>query len=112
MVTSSSEILDLLLTRYSSTRRVVVTGRPPWGSLRRNIFERYEVEEIIIKGQLALPDLRRVVEGALDQKMWRAPQDVKLKRSGLRQRLRDWQRSQASLMNDKIRLRGNREEAR
>lgn len=97
------EILDLLRTRYPSTRRVVVTGRPPWGSLRANIFERYEVEEIIIKGQLTLPDLRRVVEGALDQKMWGVPQDVKLNKSVLRQRLRDWQRVQTSLMNDKIR---------
>lgn len=97
------EILDLLRTRYPSTRRVVVTGRPPWGSLRANIFERYEVEEIIIKGQLNLPDLRRVVEGALDQKMWGVPQEVKLNKSELRQRLHDWQRSQASLMNDKIR---------
>lgn len=97
------EILDLLRSRYPSTRRIVVTGSPPGGSLRANIFERYEVEEIIIKGQLTLPDLRRVVEGALDQKMWGVPQDVKLRKSELKQRFRDWQRSQASLMNDKMR---------
>lgn len=97
------EILDLLRTRYTLTRRIVVTGSPPSGSLRANIFERYEVEEIIIKGQFALPDLRRVVEGALDQSMCDVPQDVKLRKSELRQRFRDWQRSHASLMNDKIR---------
>lgn len=97
------EILDLLRTRYLLTRRVVVTGSPPSGSLRANIFERYEVEEIIIKGQLALPDLRRIVEGALDQTMWDVPRDVKLSKSELRQRFRDWQRVQASLLNDKIR---------
>lgn len=96
------EILDLLRARYPVTRRVVVTGSPPRGPLRTNIFERYEVEEIIIKGELALPDLRRVVEGALDQRMSGVPQDVKLRKSGLRQRFRDWQRSQASLMNDKV----------
>jgi hypothetical protein len=97
------EILDLLRTRYPLTRRIVVTGSPPRGPLRANIFERYEVEEIIIKGQLALPDLRRVVEDAIDQTMWDVPQDVKLRKSELRQRLRDWQRSQVNLMNDKIR---------
>lgn len=97
------EILDLLRTRYPLTRRVVVTGSPPWGSLRANIFQRFEVEEIIIKGQQALPDLRRVVEGALDQAMWDVPQDVKLRKSELRQRFRDWQRNQANLLNEKIR---------
>lgn len=97
------EILDLLRTRYPLTRRIVVTGSPPQGSLRANIFERYEVEEIIIKGQLNLPDLRRVVEGALDQTTWGVPQDVKLRKSELRQRFRDWQRSQASVMNARIR---------
>lgn len=97
------EILDLLRARYPLTRRVVVTGSPPRGPIRANIFERYEVEEIIIKGLLTLPDLRRVVEEALDQTMWGVPQEVKLRRSELRQRFRDWQRSQARLLNDKMR---------
>jgi CheY-like chemotaxis protein len=97
------EILDLLRARYPTTRRIVVTGNPPGGPLRANIFERYEVEEIIIKGQLTLPDLRRVVENALDQTKWGAPHQVKLHRSELRQRFRDWRRGQASLMTEKIR---------
>jgi CheY-like chemotaxis protein len=97
------EILDLLRTRYPLTRRIVVTGSPPRGPLRANIFERYEVEEIIIKGDVTLPDLRRVVEGALDLTMWDVPQEVKLRKSELRQRFRDWRRSQQNLINDKIR---------
>jgi response regulator RpfG family c-di-GMP phosphodiesterase len=86
------EILDLLRARYPTTRRIVITGSPPKGAVRANIFERYGVEEIIIKGALSLPDLRRVVEDALSSGTDEMSQDVKLSRSELRQRLRDWRR--------------------
>jgi CheY-like chemotaxis protein len=62
------DLLDLMRIRYPSTFRVLVTGRPPAGSVRRNVFERYGVEEIIIKSNLDMPDLRRVVEEAIDQR--------------------------------------------
>jgi hypothetical protein len=59
------EILDMLMMDYPGTRRIVVTGHPPEGGLRVNIFERYGVDEIIIKGRTTLPDLRRIVTEAL-----------------------------------------------
>jgi CheY-like chemotaxis protein len=61
------ELLDLIRIRYPSTYRVLVTGSPPGGSVRRTMFERYGVEEIIIKTQLDVPDLRRVIEEAIAQ---------------------------------------------
>ncbi len=97
------EILDLLRARHPTTRRVVVTGNPPEGPVRANIFDRYEVEEIIIKGQFYLRDLRKVVEDALGRGADNLPQGVKLLKSELRQRLRDWQRNQGDLVNRRVR---------
>jgi CheY-like chemotaxis protein len=86
------ELLDLLRMRYPSTRRIVITGSPPAGAVRKNVFERYDVEEIIIKRDLDIPDLRRVVEEAIAQGPDGPSQSVRLSRSILRQRFRDWQR--------------------
>jgi CheY-like chemotaxis protein len=68
------DLLDLMRIRYPSTFRVLVTGSPPAGSVRKNVFERYGVEEIIIKSNLDMPDLRRVVEEAIIQKSAEAPE--------------------------------------
>jgi len=85
------EVLDLLRMDYPSTRRIVVTGRPPIGGLRANIFERYAVEEIIIKGRTTLPDLRKIVTEVLrTDSSVKVAQDVKASKSELMQRYRDW----------------------
>lgn len=98
------EVLDLLRNNYPDTRRIVITGRPPAGSVRANVFERFDVEEIIIKGQLDTPDLRRVVEEALARTSGGLPQSLRLRRSELRQRYRDWHRRVASDLRMQIRV--------
>lgn len=85
-----NEILDLLKLEYPSTRRIVVTAKLPSGGLRANIFEKYGVEEIIVKGKTTLPDLRKVVAEALMRPADEIPQDVRIRKSELTQRYRDW----------------------
>src|SRR6266516_1338714 len=75
------ELLDLLRLRYPSTRRIVITGSPPAGSVRNNIFDRYDVEEIIIKRDFDMPDLRRVVEEAIAQGPGGLTRSLRLSRS-------------------------------
>jgi CheY-like chemotaxis protein len=84
------EILDILRLDYPATLRIVVTARPPSGSVRANIFERYGAEEILIKGKLALPDLRRAVAEALSSEHVDLPQTVRIRKSELVQRYMDW----------------------
>jgi len=98
------EFLDLLRLRYPSTRRIVITGSPPAGSVRKEIFERYDVEELIIKRDFDIPDLRRVVEEALARGPGELPQSLRLSRSALRQRFRDWKRIQVYRLKDEIRV--------
>ena len=94
------ELLDLLRTRYPETKRIVVTAYPPAGGIRRKIFERYDVEEVIIKKDLELPDLLRAVQEALVMGSDALPQSLRLSRSAVRQRFRDWKRVQADQLRE------------
>jgi CheY-like chemotaxis protein len=84
------ELLDLLKEEFPSTRRVVVTASPPAGDLQTNVFERYALEAVIIKGKTTLPDLRMVVARALRRDADKIPQQVKILNSELMERYRDW----------------------
>jgi CheY-like chemotaxis protein len=97
------DLLDLMRIRYPATRRILVTGSPPAGSVRKNVFERYDVEEIIIKSTTDMPDLRRVVEEAIAQGPGRLSQSLRLSRSALRQRFREWERTQGDRLIDEMR---------
>ena len=98
------DLLDLIKIRYPSTRRILVTGSPPAGSVRKNLFERYDVDEIIIKRDMDLPDLRRVVEEAVARGLAGPSQSLRLNRSALRQRFRDWQKVQSDRLKNEIRV--------
>jgi CheY-like chemotaxis protein len=100
------DLLDLMQIRYPSTRRILVTGSPPAGSVRKNLFERYDVDEIIIKRDMDLPDLRRVVEEAVAQALAGPSQSLRFNRSALRQRFKDWQKDQADRLSNELRVAG------
>lgn len=97
------DLLDLMRIRYPHTRRVLVTGSPPAGSVR-NIFKRYDVDEIIIKRDMSLPDLRRVVEEAVARRPSEPPESLRLSQSSLKQRFRDWRIAQADRLQNEIRV--------
>jgi CheY-like chemotaxis protein/tRNA A-37 threonylcarbamoyl transferase component Bud32 len=97
------DLLDLMRIRYPSTRRILVTGSPPAGSVKK-IYERYDVVEIIIKRDMSLPDLRRVVEEAVAQAPSRVSESLGPSLSYLKQRFRDWQTVQAERLKIDIRV--------
>jgi CheY-like chemotaxis protein len=85
------EILDLLRLDHPDTRLIVVTAHPPIGGLRANIFVRYGVDEVILKGPTTLPDLRRIVTEVLrGDPAADIATDTKIARSELMQRYLDW----------------------
>jgi CheY-like chemotaxis protein len=97
------ELLDLLLWRYPSTKRIVVTGNMPGGAVLKRIITRYDIEELIIKRNLRLPDLRRTVEEAIAaKKPGELPQSLRLDRSTLQQRSRAWQSLQSDRLEVKL----------
>ena len=96
------EILDLIQARYPDTRRILVTGSPPACPVRRNLFERYDAQEILIKQDTDIPELRRVIEEAIGNAANILPQSLRLQRSALKQRFRDWVRDQESALRAQI----------
>jgi CheY-like chemotaxis protein len=84
-----NELLDLLMTEFPTTRRVVVTASVPVGALRAGVFERYDLDDVIIKGKATVPGLRMVVNRALKRGIYQTPQ-VRYYESELTERYRDW----------------------
>jgi hypothetical protein len=87
---AGGELLDLLRVDFPATRRVIITAVPPAGDLRSRIYERYEVQDIIIKDKTTLPDLQLVVRRALKSQADQIPRHVNLQASELREHYRDW----------------------
>jgi hypothetical protein len=55
------ELLQKLYEDHPSTLRIALTGAPPSGPLLQNLVARYHVDELFMKMNLDLADLRRVV---------------------------------------------------
>lgn len=89
------QLLDLLKIEHPGTRRIVVTARPPSGGVKANIFERYGADEILIKAELGLPDLRLAVSNSLakinkTESAEPPSQELTRGKAALKQRFRDW----------------------
>lgn len=84
------EVLDLLREDYPPIRRVIITAVPPAGDLRSRIYERYGVQDIIIKDRTTLPDLQLVVRRALKRRPQEISADTNLQASTLRERYQVW----------------------
>lgn len=98
------EILYLLKTGYPDTRRIVVTGDPPSGSLRTNILDKYDVADFIIKTRTSVPDLRRVVTEALvGAGSATVTPDIEQAQVQVRQRYQDWHERVARIIRGKVR---------
>jgi CheY-like chemotaxis protein len=93
------ELLELLRARYPDTRRIVVAALPPDGALRVDLVEKYGVEEVLIRSAMDAPELRHVVEDALEEAV---SVDARIRRAELRRRSQDWQRRQGALIESRI----------
>lgn len=56
-------LLDLLRDNYPATRRIAMTGWPLTSV--RQVFDRFDVDELLLKQRMALADIRHVVEHTL-----------------------------------------------
>ena len=101
------EILDLLKLEHPTTKRIVVTARPPSGAMMENIIRRYGADEVLIKGLLRLPDLRRAVAGSLGgtdetERAQPIPHELAQHKGNLRQRFRDWSEHLEEVIRERI----------
>jgi CheY-like chemotaxis protein len=82
-------ILLQLRRDHPATRRIALTGYPP-GAIREQVFDRYEVDELLIKGTVTLAHLREVVQLAMDRTLAHLPPEVRAARSALWADYRAW----------------------
>jgi CheY-like chemotaxis protein len=102
------ELLDVLMNEYPATRRVVVTASVPEGAMRAGVFERFDLDDLIIKGKASVPGLQMVVSRALKRGIYEAPQQVKYHDSELAEQYRDWHDRLVDEIRSNIRFAENR----
>src|SRR5450759_1264415 len=86
-------ILDALRDNYPSTRRIALTAYPP-SSVKR-VLDQYVVDDLLLKGNMALAVVPEVVQAALARTSAEIPPGIRAQRSELRQDFDGWQQDRA-----------------
>ena len=99
------KLLEIMRDEYPSTRRIALTGLPP--TAVKDVFDRYDVEDLLLKGPLVdLAAVRDVVEAALRGSSDIAadiPADLKAEKSRLSSSLRSWKAGALAQFNRRAR---------
>jgi CheY-like chemotaxis protein len=81
-------ILEKLRAEYPRTHRIGLTGLPP-GAVRA-LLDRYDLDDLLLKGSMALVDVRKIVKLAVERTFADVPSNVKAGRWQLLDELRTW----------------------
>jgi len=84
-----AEILDVLRLEFPQTRRVVIAAALPPGNIRA-VFERFGLDDVLIKGKTTIPGIQMVVIGALRNTEKEVPREVRIHDSELARSYRAW----------------------
>jgi CheY-like chemotaxis protein len=105
-------VLEHLREYHPGTRRIALTGLPP-GAVRRAVFDKYDVDDLLLKENLAPADIRDVVQVAVARTSPGMPSDVKARLSELWAAFRNWRDSmerwhdqQIGILKERIRVSG------
>jgi CheY-like chemotaxis protein len=82
------KLLKYMRKRYPTIRRIVLTGEPPTSV--REVFNEYDPVDLLLKDQIDLSVVRRVVETALEHAADDVPDKFKFEKLQLRNGLRSW----------------------
>jgi CheY-like chemotaxis protein len=98
-------ILDALRDICPLTRRIALTAYPP-GSVKR-VLDQYIVDDLLLKGNMALSVVPEVVQAALARTSAEIPPGIRAQRSDLRQDFDKWRQGQAVRFERQLRHLGN-----
>jgi response regulator RpfG family c-di-GMP phosphodiesterase len=96
------EILLELRRDRPSTRRIALTGWPP-SSVRREVFDKYDVDDLLLKKSMSLAVLREVVRVALARTPVIVAPKVREQASELWETFRGWREDLRRLLNQRLR---------
>ena len=97
------EVLLQLRRDHPMTRRIALTAWPP-GAVRGQVFDRYGVDELLIKSHLTLSSLREVVQLSLERTSAHLPADARAKRSAIGDDFRSWRDGQVRRLDQQRRM--------
>jgi hypothetical protein len=81
-------ILEFMIDSYPSIRRIALTGEPP--TAMKALFDRYKLDDLLLKSDIDLAVVRDVVGAALAQITGAVPRGLKAEGSGMLTSLRSW----------------------
>jgi hypothetical protein len=81
-------ILEFMIDSYPSIRRIALTGEPP--TAMKALFDRYKLDDLLLKSDIDLAAVRDVVGAALAQITGAVPRGLKAEGSGMLTSLRSW----------------------
>jgi len=93
-------ILDQLREESPSTRRIALTAYPP--SAARWIFERYDVDDLLLKGNMAFAVIGEAVKAALERTSAPLAPGIRDLISGMRQDFRAWREARAWQLDQQL----------
>jgi CheY-like chemotaxis protein len=82
------DILKLLREEYPQTRRIAVTGLASGGV--REILEDYHLDDLLLKGNMTVPAVRKAVRKAIERASDGIPPEVRAEQSRLRADFGPW----------------------
>jgi len=82
------ELLKLMKNQYPSVRRIALTGEPPTAVAA--IFNKYDVDDLLLKENFDLSVVRDVVDAALKQIPRDVPDKFRVEKLELRGHLHSW----------------------
>src|SRR6266700_4222802 len=82
-------ILELMRDRYPSIRRIALTGFS-LTAVKAAVFDRYEVDDLLLKKNMNLAEVRNVVETAMARTNNDVPRGLRAETSGMLASLRSW----------------------
>lgn len=99
-------ILDMLRDEYPSTLRIALTGYAPGAA--RKLIDRYDVVDLLLKGNMELAVVSEVVDAALARTLPELAPGVRSHKSAQQAGFRRWQEGRAQRLDQRIvRLRNN-----
>ncbi len=88
------KILDTLRDHYPATRRIALTAYPP--SSVKQVLEQYDVDDLLLKGNMALSVVPEVVQAALANTSAELPKGVRAQRSQVHAEFDRWRQGRVT----------------
>jgi CheY-like chemotaxis protein len=94
-------LLEIMRKDYPSTRRIALTGWPPTST--RGLFEQYGLYDLLLKQNIVLEVVRKVVRAAADGVADDVPANTRIEQAEIRNEVLSWKSDMLLLLDQRMR---------